>query len=176
MTLWREIAGRAAIVAAGVVAALVLGRSRPGTSRPIAPSAVSRVVDSAPGRAGAAPFVFLIGDPAAQMKSGLPIIVDLQFIAGFDSLPPSADTTITRLARLFVGTTGTFLIEAHSAPSGDALLDQWLTDRRAAAVRAQLIAAGVPSVRLFAMGFGATRPPRAAQRVPLARIEVSRMP
>jgi outer membrane protein OmpA-like peptidoglycan-associated protein len=174
MTPRQSIAGSAVIVAAGIVAALVL--ARPGTPQAIASRPASRAGDSASGHVGKAPFEFLTDDLATTMKSGRAIVVDLQFIGGSDSLPPSADTAITRLAALFAGTTGAFLIEAHSAPSGDALLDQWLTDRRAAAVRARLIAAGVPSARLFAMGFGATRPPRASKLVPRARIEVSRMP
>jgi len=80
------------------------------------------------------------------------------------------------IATALVAAGGAFLVEAHVAPSGDVVSDQLLTDRRAAAVRARLVAAGVPAGRLFAMGFGATRPAARLDSTTQSRIEISRMP
>ena len=113
----------------------------------------------------------------AQLESGRAVIGELEFVGGSDTLAPSADAVFTALARVLQAARGTFLVEAHVAASGDVFAEQWLTDRRAAVVRARLIAAGVPATRLFAMGYGATRPPRTSvHTLASSRIEISRMP
>ena len=114
-----------------------------------------------------------VDELARKLATGRVMVDGLVFIGATDTLEANSEATLNRLAGALAATPGTFLVEAHVPPSGDVFADQSLTDRRAAAVRAALIAAGVPASRLFAMGFGATRSANAAQR---ARIELSRMP
>jgi outer membrane protein OmpA-like peptidoglycan-associated protein len=50
------------------------------------------------------------------------------------------------------------LIEGHTESSGDAAADQAISERRAAEVKAQLVARGVPANALDTKGFGSSRP------------------
>jgi outer membrane protein OmpA-like peptidoglycan-associated protein len=120
------------------------------------------------------------GDGLQQdLAKGRAVVAGIRFAAGSDQIEPSSASTITRLAKAILGTSGTFLIESHTAATSDATAEQALTDRRASAVKARLVAEGVPAARLFSMGFGATKPPAqqaAKTSAPRAdRIEVSRM-
>jgi OOP family OmpA-OmpF porin len=49
-------------------------------------------------------------------------------------------------------------IEGHTDSIGGAKSNQVLSERRADAVRARLVSAGIVATRLKAAGFGATRP------------------
>ena len=114
-----------------------------------------------------------VGDLAGRLAKGRAVLDDVRFVAGSDQLDPSAAESLKRLAGAIVATPGTYLIEAHTEalpPPGDA---QSLSQRRAAAVKAQLAANGVPAERLLAVGYGATRP-NAANPQANARIEVVR--
>lgn len=114
-----------------------------------------------------------VGELAGRLASGRAVMDDVRFLPGADQLDPSAGESLKRLAAAIVATPGTFLIEAHTdpvPPPGDA---QTLSQRRAAAVKAQLAANGVPAERLLAVGYGATRP-NAANPQANARIEVVR--
>jgi outer membrane protein OmpA-like peptidoglycan-associated protein len=154
----------AAIVALGAARAALVWKHRETHG-----SAKSSVLLASPATAQAAK----VDELAARLAAGRAMVDLLMFIGATDTLDPSSDATLNRLAGALAATPGTFLVEAHVPPSGDVLADQSLTDRRAVAVRAALIAAGVPASRLVAMGFGATRSSNASQR---ARIELSRMP
>jgi outer membrane protein OmpA-like peptidoglycan-associated protein len=117
------------------------------------------------------------GDPArdvaAKLAAGRGVFDDIRFVTGAEQLDPSSTEVLKHLAAAIVATPGTFLIEAHTdpiPPPGDA---QALSQRRAAAVKAQLAASGVPADRLLAVGYGATRP-NAANPQAHARIEVVR--
>jgi outer membrane protein OmpA-like peptidoglycan-associated protein len=115
----------------------------------------------------------MVGEMSARLASGRLVLEDVRFVAGADRLDPASAETLKRLGAAIVATSGTFLIEAHTdavAASGDA---QGLSQRRAAAVKAQLAANGVPAERLLAVGYGATRP-NAANPQANARIEVVR--
>ena len=114
-----------------------------------------------------------VGELSTRLASGRAVLDDVRFAAGADQLDPSSAETLKRLAAAIVATPGTFLIEAHTdpiPPPGDA---QALSQRRAAAVKTQLAANGVPAERLLAVGYGATRP-NSANPQANARIEIVR--
>jgi outer membrane protein OmpA-like peptidoglycan-associated protein len=92
---------------------------------------------------------------AADLSAGRLIVRGITFDAGGATLNPSSAGTLHTLAAALHRTTGTYLIESHTSPGRGA---QALSDRRAAAVRTWLLAAGVDPARLYAAGFGATRP------------------
>ena len=50
------------------------------------------------------------------------------------------------------------LIAGHTEASGDAAVDQSISEKRAAEVKAALVARGVPATRLDTKGFGASHP------------------
>lgn len=105
---------------------------------------------------------------AAAIASGRLIVRDIRFRAGTAMLDSSSTGTLLALAAALRMTTGTYLVESHTSPAPDA---QSLSDRRAAAVRTWLLAAGVDPARLYAAGFGATHP----RPPPRDRIEISRV-
>ena len=111
---------------------------------------------------------------AADLSAGRLIVRGITFDAGGATLNPSSVGTLHTLAAALHRTTGTYLIESHTSPGRGA---QALSDRRAAAVRTWLLAAGVDPARLYAAGFGATRPrapPKNGGRTG-DRIEISRV-
>jgi len=112
-------------------------------------------------------------DVAAKLSAGRAVFEEIRFASGTDQLDPTSADVLKHLAAAIVAIPGMFLIEAHTdpvPPPGDA---QELSQRRAAAVKAQLATGGVPGDRLLAVGYGATRP-NAANPQAHARIEVVR--
>ena len=112
-------------------------------------------------------------DIAARLATGRAVFEDIRFATGGEELDPTSAKAVEPLAAAIIATPGTFLIEAHTdvvPPPGDA---QALSQRRAAAVKAQLAGKGVPAERLLAVGYGATRP-NAVNPQANARIEVVR--
>ena len=112
-------------------------------------------------------------DVAARLATGRAVFEDLRFATSSEDLDATSGKAIEHLAAALIATPGTFLIEGHTdvvPPPGDA---QTLSQRRAAVVKAQLVAKGVPAERLLAVGYGATRP-NAANPQANARIEVVR--
>jgi outer membrane protein OmpA-like peptidoglycan-associated protein len=71
------------------------------------------------------------------------------------------------------GSDAIYLIEAHTDDSGDPAANQALAEQRAVAVKAVLVAEGIPTGRLFAMAYGAMRP--ATDGGAAARFEFARM-
>ena len=110
---------------------------------------------------------------AGRLASGRAVFDDVRFVTGADQLDPSAIDGLKHLAAAIVATPGTYLIEAHTDPNPPSADAQALSQRRAAAVKTQLVANGVPAERLLAVGYGATRP-NAANPQANARIEVVR--
>ena len=111
---------------------------------------------------------------AADLSAGRLIVRGITFDAGGATIDPSSVGTLHTVAAALHRTTGTYLIESHTSPGRGA---QALSDRRAAAVRTWLLAAGVDPARLYAAGFGATRPrapPKDGGRSS-DRIEISRV-
>jgi len=80
------------------------------------------------------------------------------FAPGSAELQTAIEPTLKAIATALKAGSASYLIEGHTDPSGDAAADQALSERRAAAVKARLVALGVPASRLFATGLGATRP------------------
>ena len=123
--------------------------------------------------AGADPLI-------AQLANGRAVLPEIQFVASTDQLMPSAAEPIKLLGDALRTVAGVFLVEGHTDDSGDAGVNQALSEKRAEAVKARLIADGIAAERLFAIGYGATRPPEgkvadAASAQSKARIEVAKM-
>jgi len=110
---------------------------------------------------------------ATRLAEGRLVLDDVRFVAGSDQLDPSSDATLKALASALTATTGTFLIEGHTDASVDVALAQQLSQQRASAVKARLVATGVAAERLLAVGYGSTRP-NGANTQASARIEVLR--
>jgi len=111
---------------------------------------------------------------AADLSDGRAVLSELRFDGATEQLARSAEPQIERLVRLLKAQPVSFVIEGHVDDTGNAAADQALSERRAAALKARLTAAGVLTERLFAMGLGATRPPADPQAA-RARIEIARM-
>jgi outer membrane protein OmpA-like peptidoglycan-associated protein len=110
---------------------------------------------------------------AAALASGRAAFPEIRFEEGTDVLAQSAEPHVARLARLLATQPGIFVLEGHVDATGDDAVDGALSERRAAALKARLVAAGVPAEQLFAMGLGATRPVPGAVRS--ARMEIARV-
>lgn len=118
-----------------------------------------------------------VADPAhdisTKLASGRAVFADIRFAPGADQIDPASGDVVKHLAAAIVATPGTYLIEGHTDPTPSPADAQALSQRRAATVKMQLVAAGVPADRLLAVGYGATRPD-AANPQANARIEVAR--
>jgi outer membrane protein OmpA-like peptidoglycan-associated protein len=112
-------------------------------------------------------------DPLAAdlADDGRIVLAALRFTAD-DQLAPGSEALLAQLAQLLGAQSGAFLVEGHVAAGAAADADRLRSERRAAAVKARLVAAGVPAARLFVMGAGATPAVGAA---PPDRIEIARM-
>jgi outer membrane protein OmpA-like peptidoglycan-associated protein len=111
---------------------------------------------------------------AAELETGRVVLAEVRFVGTTDQLDDASQPHLERLANLLKKQSATFLIEGHVDDVGSAAANQALSEKRSAAVKARLVAAGVPSERLFAMGMGATRPPT-DPKASHARIEFARM-
>ena len=113
---------------------------------------------------------------AADLSAGRLILRGISFDRGGATIDAASVQTLRTLAAALQRATGTYLIESHTSAGRGA---QALSDRRAAAVRTWLLTAGVDPSRLYAAGFGATRPrppPKdGGARGSSDRIEVSRV-
>lgn len=110
-------------------------------------------------------------DIAAALAAGRAVLRGLRFTEGTAILEASSGPIVSQLAGALARTPGQFLIEAHvdgqQSPAAQALSEQ-----RAAAVKAALVAAGSSPMQLAAVGYGASRPVPGAARS--ARIEIAR--
>ena len=83
------------------------------------------------------------------------------FLPNLDTLEPSAAAVIENLAAVARDCTGAALraeVGGHTDTSGNADENLALSARRAEAVRAALVAAGVPDMQLEAAGYGSAQP------------------
>lgn len=108
---------------------------------------------------------------ARQLAAGRLVLTEVRFAAD-GPLDSAAYRMIRRVAKAIGETTGPFLIEGHVGDSAGASA-QAISEARARAVKAYLVAEGVAADRLFVMGFGTSRPP--AGQGGVDRIEVARM-
>ena len=114
-------------------------------------------------------------DYAARLAQGRLVLDSLRFAAGSDQLDASADPIVARLAAALATTAGTMLIEGHVDATTPAAEAQTLSQKRASAMKARLVAAGVAADRLLAVGYGTTRPntsnPQSNARIELVRAQ-----
>lgn len=120
---------------------------------------------------GAAPTPRDPADVAAALSAGRAVLYGLRFTNGTSMLEPSSGPLISQIAGALARTPGQFLIEAHVDGKQDAAA-QALSEQRAAAIKAALVAAGSSPMQLAAVGYGATRP--VADAKSSARIEIAR--
>jgi outer membrane protein OmpA-like peptidoglycan-associated protein len=110
-------------------------------------------------------------DVTAALAAGRAVLYGLRFTEGTAMLDPSSGPLISQIAGALARTPGQFLIEAHVDGKNPAAA-QALSEQRAAAVKAALVAAGSSPMQLVAVGYGATRPLAGANSS--ARIEIAR--
>jgi outer membrane protein OmpA-like peptidoglycan-associated protein len=97
---------------------------------------------------------------AASTASGSQMTLDdMVFVAGQTSLRPEAKANFGNVVN-FVNSnpTSAIRIEGHTDTSGNARLNQAVSQKRADVVRAALIAAGVDGKRITAQGLGSAQP------------------
>ena len=116
-------------------------------------------------------------DLRAELATGRAVVPGIEFAPGSPQLLPSSESAVSRLAKVIQAASGPYVIEAHTDSVGGAAASQALSEQRAAAVKAALVAAGVPAARLFAMGLGTSRPMASGGggTASNARVEIARM-
>lgn len=82
----------------------------------------------------------------------------IEFATGSAVVTRASDNSLTAIARAATHCEGVLRIEGHTDDVGQSVSNNTLSSRRAEAVRAALIARGVPDDRLTAQGFGSTKP------------------
>lgn len=82
----------------------------------------------------------------------------IEFDTGSTSIGATSDNALSAIARAITYCRGVLRIEGHTDDVGTAASNNMLSRKRAEAVRAALIARGVPPERLVAEGFGSSRP------------------
>ena len=107
---------------------------------------------------------------AKQLAAGHVVLTDIRF-ADDGTVAPASQDVVRSLAKLIKAGTDTWVVEGHVAAGAD---DQLRSDGRAKAIKAALVAEGVDAGRVWARGFGSTRPAAGAD-TPADRIEIVRM-
>jgi outer membrane protein OmpA-like peptidoglycan-associated protein len=107
-----------------------------------------------------------------QLDSGRLVLPALGFAAGGSEPNGAGAAQLARVAKAMLATSATYLIESHVADGSDAAANQALSEKRGAAVKAKLVADGVPAGRLFVMSYGSQRP---AANGASSRIEIAKM-
>ena len=107
---------------------------------------------------------------ARQLAAGHVVLTDIRFMPD-GTVDPASLETIRSLAKLMKAGTDTWVIEAHVAAVAD---DQALSEQRARVIKGTLVEEGVDMSRIFARGFGSTRPAAGATAA-ADRIEIVRM-
>ena len=105
-----------------------------------------------------------------QLAAGHVVITDIQF-ADDGTVSPASQGVVRSLAKLLAEGTEAWMIEGHVAAGAG---DQVLSDHRAKTIKSALVDEGVDPSRVWARGFGSTRP-ATAESVPADRIELVRM-
>jgi outer membrane protein OmpA-like peptidoglycan-associated protein len=108
----------------------------------------------------------------ASLAAGRLVLADLKFAPGTAVFSADGAKTLDKVAKAMLSTDVTYLLESHAIDGADATTNQTLSEQRGAAVKARLVAAGVPTARLFVMSYGATRPATSGSS---NRIEIAKM-
>jgi len=108
----------------------------------------------------------------ASLAAGRLVLADLKFAPGSAEVSTDGGKTLDKVAKAILSTNVTYLVESHATDGADAAANQSLSESRGAAVKARLVAAGVPTTRLFVMSYGATRPAASGSS---NRIEIAKM-
>jgi outer membrane protein OmpA-like peptidoglycan-associated protein len=108
----------------------------------------------------------------ASLVAGRLVLADLKFAPGSADVSTDGGKTLDKVAKAILSTDVTYLVESHATDGADAAANQSLSESRGAAVKARLVAAGVPTTRLFVMSYGATRPAASGSS---NRIEIAKM-
>lgn len=82
----------------------------------------------------------------------------VEFATNSADVPPESAGLLDEVSRVALGCPGRLRVEGHTDSVGDPAYNRSLSQRRADAVRAELIRRGLPEERLVAEGFGDTRP------------------
>ena len=80
------------------------------------------------------------------------------FDLGKDALKPAAKESLSKAAVTLKGSDTNIIVQGHTDSSGSEAVNQALSERRAHHVLDYLVANGVPSSRLTAVGYGESRP------------------
>lgn len=95
----------------------------------------------------------------AIMEDGRMTLEGIEFDVGSDRLRPTSDAPLAAAAAVLKAKTDlTVEVEGHTDDTGAEAANLALSQRRAQAVMARLVALGVPAARLTAKGYGASRP------------------
>lgn len=95
----------------------------------------------------------------AIMEDGRMTLEGIEFDVGSDRLRPTSEAPLAAAAAVLKAKADlTVEVEGHTDDTGAEASNLALSQRRAEAVRARLIALGVPASRLTAKGYGASRP------------------
>ena len=111
---------------------------------------------------------------ASDLSSGRAVVRSLEWVDEGAELTAESAKSVKRIARVMKSTEFIYLIESHTEPLGDPAAGHNLSEQRAAALKALLVAEGVPPGRIFALALGATRPATdggAAERIEIARMQ-----
>jgi len=161
------------------------GRARPRTPPPTTPAPAERSVALARTEVRLAPQVVSVagvaeagegqvaaGEASATERAladlgavrtaeGLVVTLPERVLFAFDDdvVRPDAAATLDRIAAVLAGTPDAAVaVRGHTDRTGDDAYNQDLSERRAAAVAAALVARGTPASRLTAEGYGEQRP------------------
>ena len=107
---------------------------------------------------------------AKQLAAGHVVLTDIRF-ANDGTIEPASLSVVRSLAKLMKESTDTWIVEGHVAAGAG---DQVLSDHRAKTIKAALVEQGVDAGRVWARGFGSTRPATDTS-IPADRIEIVRM-
>ena len=116
-----------------------------------------------------------IGSGGDKIKASLAagrLVLDLKFAPADTAISADGGKTLDKVAKAILSTNVTYLVESHATDGADAAANQSLSEKRGAAIKARLVAGGVPTTRLFVMSYGATRPASSGSS---NRIEIAKM-
>lgn len=95
----------------------------------------------------------------ALNQSGSIALYGILFDTGKDTIKPESESLLLEIVTLMKSNAGLKLsVEGHTDSQGQAKFNQVLSQRRAESVRSYLVKKGIAKTRLFAKGWGDTKP------------------